>query len=363
MPPPAGVIPNFINPPSRADQLITVNAVLLSITTIFVVLRFYTRVFIARAIGWDDYVCVLAMVCSYIHSALQLRMIHYGFGRHLWDVPFEKFVPQFPRYLVLGSTTHAILIFLVKLSILLLYLRLFQASKRMKITIYITGAFVLLCSIAGIAYGIIRSIPVFKSTDRGTFSKPNQSRDWFLTTWGILNIITDFLILVLPAPTVWGLNLSKRQRIALLGIFLTGTFTAIVSIIRLRVYTMVSQSSIMDLSWTLVPWGCWNVVEANVAIICACTACLKPFVKKFAPSFLSLTRTRGTGKDTADSGTSTTRTWPNKPLDSSYLELGNRQGNHEAYVEHEGNGASGRNAEYGTGIGIVKTVGVNIEEK
>lgn len=62
MPPPPGVVPNFVNPVSRGSYLITVNAVLLSITTLFVLMRFYTRIFLARAIGWDD--CIV--FCFYI---------------------------------------------------------------------------------------------------------------------------------------------------------------------------------------------------------------------------------------------------------------------------------------------------------
>jgi hypothetical protein len=39
----------------------------------------------------------------------------------------------------------------------------------------------------------------------------------------ILNIVTDFVIMVLPLPTIWSLQLPKRQKWALSGVFMLGT--------------------------------------------------------------------------------------------------------------------------------------------
>ena len=37
-----------------------------------------------------------------------------------------------------------------------------------------------------------------------------------------LNVFTDLVILILPIPTVWSLQLPKRQRLVLIGIFSLG---------------------------------------------------------------------------------------------------------------------------------------------
>lgn len=120
-----------------------------------------------------------------------------------------------------SGALHGVLLFLVKISILLLYLRVFQSSKKMKIAIYVTAFFVFAYSVAGTTYGIVRSYGVIKAWDKPT-SQPKPSRDWLLTFWGVCNTVTDFLVLLLPIPTVWGLHLGTRQKIALLGIFMTG---------------------------------------------------------------------------------------------------------------------------------------------
>jgi hypothetical protein len=39
----------------------------------------------------------------------------------------------------------------------------------------------------------------------------------------IINITVDFVIIVLPLPTIWSLQLAKRQKWALSGVFMLGT--------------------------------------------------------------------------------------------------------------------------------------------
>lgn len=60
--PPPGVTPNFVNPPSLRDPTITANAVFLSLSTVFVLLRIYTRKWLTRMLKWDDFACVIALV-------------------------------------------------------------------------------------------------------------------------------------------------------------------------------------------------------------------------------------------------------------------------------------------------------------
>lgn len=39
---------------------------------------------------------------------------------------------------------------------------------------------------------------------------------------GYINIVTDFMILILPIPMVWSLQLAQRMKIAVLTMFMTG---------------------------------------------------------------------------------------------------------------------------------------------
>ena len=54
LPPPPGVVPNFINPPSEQPVIITVQVLCLVSSTAFVAARVYTKARILRTLGWDD---------------------------------------------------------------------------------------------------------------------------------------------------------------------------------------------------------------------------------------------------------------------------------------------------------------------
>ena len=52
--PPHGVVPNFIDPESRAPGVIMALGIITAIMLIFVILRMYTKSFVTKAIGWED---------------------------------------------------------------------------------------------------------------------------------------------------------------------------------------------------------------------------------------------------------------------------------------------------------------------
>ena len=57
LPPPEGVIPNFVDPPTLEHVQIAATVVCLTLAVFTTVLRMYTKVFIIKAIGWEDCKC------------------------------------------------------------------------------------------------------------------------------------------------------------------------------------------------------------------------------------------------------------------------------------------------------------------
>ena len=54
MNPPAGVVPNFDNPSNLDVYLTLCNTLGIAFATVTVILRMYTKVFILRALAWED---------------------------------------------------------------------------------------------------------------------------------------------------------------------------------------------------------------------------------------------------------------------------------------------------------------------
>ncbi|KAI9833366.1 MAG: hypothetical protein M1826_007464 [Phylliscum demangeonii] len=250
----------------------------------------------------------------------------------------DKFSPGFLYYFLVNLSILPFLVLLIKLSILLLYQRLFSSSKKMMIAIYLTAFFVFGYNIAGFFTTVFRCTPRAKAWDLRITTGACHNHDWLLIFFGVLNVITDFAVLILPLPIVWSLHLPRRQKLALMALFMTGAFACIVSIVKLRVYIAIYHAR--DFTWVLVSSASWDVVEVNVGIVCACMACLRPLLQKVVPGGYSLSRSRQSknalDRSTSPAGTATASAtskrshpappWPLPPsaaaADRSYIELG-----------------------------------------
>lgn len=126
-----------------------------------------------------------------------------------------------------------------------------------------------------------------------------------------VQIVTDFLIFLLPLPVVWSIRAPKDQKIVLSIVFSFGflyviaplvlrwslfwRLTAnhsicIVSIIRIVLLATINNG--LDYSYTGVETIYWSLIEINTAIVCASIMTLKPlFNRMFAQSTRQTTGT------------------------------------------------------------------------
>lgn len=65
MPPPPNVVSNFDNPDSLAPEGIAIISIFLALMTLFVGMRLYTRIWIVKNTGLDDWSILLASVSSH----------------------------------------------------------------------------------------------------------------------------------------------------------------------------------------------------------------------------------------------------------------------------------------------------------
>ncbi|KAG8411050.1 hypothetical protein J3458_016161 [Metarhizium acridum] len=103
----------------------------------------------------------------------------------------------------------------------------------------------------------------------------------FLYANAIPTIVTDLVMVMLPVPYVWGLQLPRIQKIALGCVFLAGGFVTIVSIVRFY-YLLSLDLEDPDITWNFVTVGIWSFVEGNTAIVCACLPFLRPVINKIS---------------------------------------------------------------------------------
>jgi hypothetical protein len=93
--PPTDVIlrwptPNYDHPETRSEAFIIVNSLFLALSIVAVILRLYTRIFVVRWFGSDDIFITIAILFSIVLNVVfYIGAGHYGWDRHLWDVPLS----------------------------------------------------------------------------------------------------------------------------------------------------------------------------------------------------------------------------------------------------------------------------------
>lgn len=125
------------------------------------------------------------------------------------------------QYTYAQTLVYVIGLYFVKLSLLILFYRVFGVNQHFRWALY---------SIVGIwtAYVAINTpVVIFRCTPvRKAWDPEVEGHCLDLVKLGVsagyINIVTDFLILILPIPMVWSLHLSSKIRLGIIAIFATG---------------------------------------------------------------------------------------------------------------------------------------------
>lgn len=144
-----------------------------------------------------------------------------GVGIHIWDLRQEQ-VKMVRIWSFATQLTFTWAVSLTKLSILLFYLR-FCTTRAFKISIYCTMAFLVAWTINWTFLVTFQCVPVeayWRLPKSGDHCIPLQNEMHLLH--GSTNLVTDILVLLLPVPTVWSLQMPMRQKLTLIGVFTLG---------------------------------------------------------------------------------------------------------------------------------------------
>lgn len=187
-----------------------------------------------------------------------------------------------------------------RISILFFYRRIFSPLE-----IYLKMAL----AVAGfltISYPIViwvtmstacKPVSHFWTQFSGTEGKCIDVNKFFLAL-GIINMINDIIILVIPFPRIIQLQMSTRKKIAICAIMavgillvpflvsclclrntkLTNSQSACVASI-VRIYYLHVFSNSIDVTWLMGPVFIWSTIEPSVAMVCACLPHLAPLAR------------------------------------------------------------------------------------
>ncbi|KAF1955429.1 integral membrane protein [Byssothecium circinans] len=288
----------------RGPVLIGISILFLVIDTAIVALRFWSVRLIrksATSVTLDDAVLLGAWLFNIGLCIVGFLVVqHGGSGRRAaWVLQTDPSKMIWWYKLVLATEwLCSPAIALPKISVLLLYLRIFTDKASRIIShalIYILIAYVVAYSIATglqcipLSYQWDPTIPGGRCFNVGLFWK----------SLSFPNIITDVIILVLPLPMIFKLQLSNGQKVGILAVFLSASIGLIASCIRMA--SFFSVRLLADPTWDSVELIGWSIAEPGLYLFAACAVQLRPLFSKFARN-VGLKTQYGSGSRKAQSG-------------------------------------------------------------
>ncbi|ERF73312.1 hypothetical protein EPUS_03145 [Endocarpon pusillum Z07020] len=187
-------------------------------------------------------------------------------------------------------------------SILLLYFRIFGRLRYLRLLAYILGIFSICWAIMVVLVCAFQCRPLALIWDK-TVDGTCINAPLFFILGSAPNVITDFMVLALPMPAVWRLQTTTMQKISLTGIFLLGSLTCVISLVRF--VQLIQNDDNQDVTWALGYVSIWSTAEPCLGIVAACLPTMRPLVRKFASSWLGgfpSSNSKGGGSDHSSSG-------------------------------------------------------------
>lgn len=252
VPAPHGVKSNFVDPESRAPLGIAIASVMLVLAVFSMAGRLYARKFILNTIGWDDWVglagCIFTAEYT-IYSAVLFSMP--GFGPHMWNIPAIVFMDdKYGMRLLFTEVMYCPSAYLVKLSIFLLYWRIFVTGVG-RARLFVIGG---IC-VSSVLYLVLTILSFAFCTESTSVVDGGQChRKGAYVTWALaaVNLATDIYLLAIPPFVIKKLHISTQRKWSVSIIFLVSLAATIASIVSVYYRVYVSKHS-EDFSWTIMP--------------------------------------------------------------------------------------------------------------
>ena len=207
--------------PSRAHEIVVTCIVCSILSTVFVLVRTYTRCFINRSLGWDDYIAIITLPFSIAYGVLIGVSTLHGMGLHEVDMT-PDLMTQYYLWISIASLFYVLSLMGYKFAILLLYLRIYGVNRTFRWTVYATMFLIfgyLFCNLWTEFFGCD---PPQKTWQQ---QLPGHCIDGIKSdyAYGSLNCISDLIIFVLPIPMLWRTQLKLREKIGIMIIFMFGS--------------------------------------------------------------------------------------------------------------------------------------------
>ena len=203
---------------NRRGSLISSLTICTVLAVVATGLRLASRRISRASIQADDYWVLVSLALLIGQGVTEIVAIQAGAGRH---VILLKEPSKYAKTVISIEVLYAAGTATVKYSVLCLYQRLFGAQRYIRIAVRSLACLVTAYSLVGIILVIFRCRPIRSQWEVGLAGK---CFDLTLPTIivGVVNALTDLVTLMLPIYAVWHLQMARKWKIQIVGIFLLG---------------------------------------------------------------------------------------------------------------------------------------------
>ncbi|KAF3766241.1 hypothetical protein M406DRAFT_290634 [Cryphonectria parasitica EP155] len=270
-------------------QFIWCSSVFCVLVALWTGLRIYSRQVRQMPLGLEDMLYGISVVTFYgFIVALYMSVYLGGAGWHM-DELNKWHVARLTQVSFVAICLYGLSMCTVKWSMLFMLKRIFAVRYfRVRIVTWIIIGMQAAWLLQTVLIGFLICQPVQKNWDP-TAAGSCGNRIAGYTSVSVVNVVVDVLMLVLPLPMVFNLQVKSGYKVGLFSIFGIGIVTVVFSVVRLFSLNSIDFD---DFSYTVPEVMVWTSAENGVIILVASSALLRPVFDKMFHGLLSLSGSR-----------------------------------------------------------------------
>ncbi|KAL3466059.1 hypothetical protein BJX64DRAFT_296442 [Aspergillus heterothallicus] len=261
------------------DAVRGVTLTLAILCTLVCSLRLYMRRFVVKSFGLDDYLVIVALVFVNGFSALAYTITYYGLGVHQQDVIERGDLVDWLKIYYAALCSYLIVAAAVKLSLVTFIMRIFPQRYVQRVG-YGIILFVAAFTISGELILAFQCKPVRAFWDKTIITAKCFSTDilFAITMYqGVLMFVCDVVIIVLPMPAIWKLQMALKKRLLVLFMFSFGFIACVAALVRFS--TLVYTKDTTDMTYSAALSLIWMEVEFNFGLLAGSLSSIRQLFK------------------------------------------------------------------------------------
>ncbi|KIW27818.1 uncharacterized protein PV07_07521 [Cladophialophora immunda] len=274
----AGLPPN-----PHGQRLAHVSIIMCTIAGFLVICRLLVRFLVHRRTGWDDYTLIISLALAIGMTVCFNMEVYYGMGLHTKQLDAHNKVLAF-EWLWVAQLLYKFANGMTKITIVLLYLRIFPTRKFKILAWSVIGYVVAYCT-AAVCTSIWQCDPIEKAWKK---TLPGHCIDigklWYANS--VLTIVADLVLIAMPVNQIVRLKLPLSQKLGLIFVFSLGVFVMACTII--RCVMLGPTTSQKDSVYYQAESNSWTFLEVDVSIICASLPLLKTPLQRLLPQIFGM---------------------------------------------------------------------------